>query len=151
MIRSPALATFLVFFADSASAAESTRSPRQGTAMKQPTVHIGAREDAVVNRDNLIAIRTFMLRSGKTRTYSNMYNNNPWLETEHFHLYLNPDPGGPHDHRQWNINCDPKVGDFQTLVLRRKLTDHTTDDEFRDQYRRLDFSRADRIEQRLGL
>jgi hypothetical protein len=149
-----AVAAFLILVAASASAATPGRdmvASARRTPVNRTSAHIGAREDAVVNLDNLVAIKTFMLRSGKTRTYSNMYNRNPWLETEHFDLYLNPDPGGPHNHRQWNMNCDPERGDFHTLVVRRKLTDRTTDDEFRDQYRRLDFSRADRIEQTLDV
>ncbi len=106
-------------------------------------VRLLADADPVVNRANLERIKKLILASGRTCTYCNMYNDNPAWETERFHLFLNPDPGGPHDHPQFNINCDPRRGDFRTLVIRRKPAAETTPEEFRDPYRRLDF-RSDR-------
>jgi uncharacterized protein YcfL len=74
-------------------------------------------ENAVLNKKNLDIAKRFMLKNGQTCTWSNMYNNNPCFATAHYQFYLNPDPGGPHNHRQWNIDCDPKKGDFNTLVI----------------------------------
>lgn len=88
-------------------------------------------KEAVLNRENLLRIKAFILRNGETRIYSQMYNDNPAFETERFAFYLNPDPGGPHDHPQWNINCDPERGDFHTLVIRRDITGDISAEEFR--------------------
>jgi hypothetical protein len=96
-------------------------------------------DDPVLSVDNLNALKDFILARKRVRTFCNMYNGNPWLETEHFDLYLLPDAGGPHGHPQWNINCDPTRGDFRRLVIRRK---HESD----DQYRELDFSSGVRVE-----
>jgi hypothetical protein len=101
---------------------------------------LGAQEDEVVNLENLLAFKRFILRRGQTCTWCQMFNNNPCWETAGFNFYLNPDPGGPYGHPQFNINCDPAAGDFSTLVIRRKLTSSTTEAEFRDQYRFIDFS-----------
>lgn len=67
--------------------------------------------DPVLNRANLIAIQQFILKQGKTQTYCNMYNNNPAYPVGKYHFYLNPDTD------QGNINCDPKLSDFHTLVI----------------------------------
>lgn len=68
--------------------------------------------DPILNRANLIAIKQFILKQGKTETYCNMYNNNPAYSVGKSRFYLNPDTG------QRNINCDPKLSDFHTLVIR---------------------------------
>ena len=107
--------------------------------------------DAVVSVSNLEALKTFILKSRVARTFCQMYNQNPFLDLERVELYLMPDPGGPHAHPQWNINCDPKRGDFRRLVIRRKLTSSTTDSEFQDQYRELDFQSAVYVEMKCEL
>jgi hypothetical protein len=112
-------------------------------------VRLKADEDPVVNQTNLERLEQLILASGRTSTYCQMYNHNPAWETERFFFYLNPDPGGPHDHPQFNINCDPALGGFRTLVIRRKLGAETTDEEFRDQYRSLDFRSGREIVMRL--
>jgi hypothetical protein len=33
-------------------------------------------------------------------------------------LFLNPEPGGPNNHPQWNINCDQTKSDFNQIVVR---------------------------------
>jgi hypothetical protein len=82
------------------------------------TVVVESSQNKVLSKKNLDAIKQFILKTGQTCTYSNMYNNNPCYQTAHYQFYLNPDPGGPHNHPQWNINCDPKKGDFNTLVIK---------------------------------
>ncbi len=82
------------------------------------TVEIKSGESEILNKNNLDVAKRFMLKNGQTCTWSNMYNNNPCFATTHYQFYLNPDPGGPHHHPQWNINCDPKKGDFNTLAIR---------------------------------
>lgn len=69
-------------------------------------------DEVVINRQNLIRIKQFILAQGKRETYCNMYNNNPALETKNYRFYLNPDSG------QANINCDTNKSDFQTMVIR---------------------------------
>ncbi len=95
--------------------------------------------DPILSVANLTALKDFILAREQVRSFCNMYNRNPWLETEHYELYLLPDAGGPHAHVQWNINCDPKLSDFRRLVIRRK-------NEVDDQYRELDFSSNAHVE-----
>jgi hypothetical protein len=82
------------------------------------TAEIKSGESEVLNKNNLDVAKRFILKNGQTCTWSNMYNNNPCFATANYNFYLNPDPGGPHNHPQWNINCDPKKGDFNSLVIR---------------------------------
>lgn len=56
-------------------------------------------------------IKQMILRDGDRRTYCNMYNNNPHIELDGFHAYLDPVGG------QRNINCDPELSDFDELVI----------------------------------
>lgn len=66
---------------------------------------------------DFLRIKQYILSCGKRCTYSNMYNDNPCMETQNYFFYLNPDPGGPFNHPQYNMNCDPEKGDFHTLVV----------------------------------
>ena len=84
----------------------------------------------VLSRSNLIAIQQFILKQGRTQTYCQMYNNNPYFPMKNDHFYLNPDTG------QRNINCDPEKSGFHTLVIRNR--DRGWDDG-RDQYRYIEF------------
>ena len=70
--------------------------------------------------EGFLAIKTFILSKGQKRTYSNRFNNNPYYLFGDMEVFLNPEPGGPHQHPQWNINCDPKLSDFTELVIRTK-------------------------------
>jgi hypothetical protein len=79
----------------------------------------------VLNKVNLDGIKHAILERAQTCTWSNMYNNNPCFDTAYYQFYLNPDPGGPHNHIQWNIDCDPRKGDFNTLVIVQKNTENT--------------------------
>ncbi|MCX5742647.1 MAG: hypothetical protein NT062_09145 [Proteobacteria bacterium] len=99
--------------------------------------------DAIVNRDNLLRIKRFILDREQTRTYCQMFNNNPFFETARYEFYLHPDPGGPHTHPQWNINCDRARGDFNTMIVRRKSSRELSDDDAGDQYRKLAFAGDD--------
>jgi len=99
--------------------------------------------DSIINRENLVRIKQFILLSKQTRTFCQMFNDNPFFETERYEFYLNPDPGGPHKHPQWNINCDPSRGDFHTIIVRKKLAYFRSDGDFQDQYRRLSFAGPD--------
>ena len=94
--------------------------------------------DPVFNRANLIAIQQFILRQGRTQTYCNMYNNNPFFPVGRYSFYLDPDPGGPHNHPQYNGNCDPEKSEFHTLVIRNM-------DWGIDQYRRIRFKEEHNI------
>ncbi len=68
-------------------------------------------DEKIINRENLIAIKQFILKNGLRITYSQMYNSNPAYVTERFGFFLNPDSG------QQNINCELDKSDFQTLVV----------------------------------
>ena len=66
---------------------------------------------------NFQLIKNFMLKHGDQRTYCNMYNDNPHYRFDGFDAYLDPEIG------QRNINCDPKLSDFDVLVVRDEETD----------------------------
>ena len=53
-----------------------------------------------------------------------MYGNNPHYQLGDLHVYLNPDPGGPHNHPQWNIRCDPQKSDFNVMVIQTRDLDY---------------------------
>ena len=101
-------------------------------------------QEPVLNKRNLDTIKSFVLKKGQRCTYSQKFNDNPCFATEHFIFYLNPDPGGPHQYPQWNMNCDPNGGDFNTLVIRRRMLDNR--DDGRDQYRYIGFIDGDDIQ-----
>jgi hypothetical protein len=73
---------------------------------------IGRRKEKVINRENLIRIKQFILQNGQRETYCNMYNNNPAYGTKGFKFYLDPDTG------QKNINCELEKSDFNHLTIR---------------------------------
>ncbi len=100
-------------------------------------------QEPVLNKRTLDVIKAFLLKKGQRCTYSQKFNNNPCFTTEHFKFYLNPDSGGPHQHPQWNMNCDPERGDFNTLVIRRRMLDDR--DDGRNQYAYIAFINADDI------
>lgn len=87
-------------------------SEKQGEQMK-------AQETQALTRARLDRVKRLILQAGTRCTYSSKYNRNPCLHTAEFHLYLDPDPG-PDGHPQWNLDSDPAVGDFHTLVVRRR-------------------------------
>jgi hypothetical protein len=99
--------------------------------------------DSIINRKNLIRIKQFILLNKQTRTFSQMFNNNPFYKTERYEFYLIPDPGGPNIHPQWNINCDPSKGDFNTIIVRKNIAHFQSHEDFLDQYRRLSFAGPD--------
>ena len=78
-----------------------------------------AQETEELTRARLDRVKRLILQAGARCTYSSKYNHNPCLRTAEFHLYLDPDPG-PDGHPQWNLDSDPAVGDFHTLVVRRR-------------------------------
>jgi hypothetical protein len=93
-------------------------------------------DDVVLTKENLDRVKKHIIQTGSRCTYSNIYNNNPCLQTKDFDLYLNPDPG-PDGHPQWNINCDVARGDFNTLVVRDRVGDGP--------YGIVEFMRVDRV------
>ena len=110
-----------VVFSASAVAAEIARTI-------DVTLRINARVDPakegeppkpepILSRANLIAIKQFILKQGKTQTYCNMYNDNPYFGVKDYNFYLNPDTG-PNNYPQFNINSDPKLADYHTLFIR---------------------------------
>ena len=61
---------------------------------------------------NFEVIRQFVLREGDRQTYCNKYNHNPHLRgLTGFDVFLDPADG------QKNINCDPELGEFDTMVI----------------------------------
>lgn len=121
-----------------------TSCRRADMTQQQQTFRIPALADSVVRRDALIGISQRMLQRGATRTYANAFNNNPFLETEHFELYLNPDPVDFNNRPVKNINCVPGLTGFHTLVLYRKSREPIS-----DQYRFINFLSPDWIEMKL--
>jgi hypothetical protein len=61
---------------------------------------------------NFERIINFILENGDRQTYCNMYNNNPHYSFRRFEVYLNPEIG------QANMNCDPRISDFNEIVIR---------------------------------
>lgn len=100
---------------------------------KRAVVHVRSDQESVLNQANLQEIKRYILQSGQTRTYSQKYSHNPFFSTDAYFFYLNPDPGGPVGHPQWNIGCDPKIGDFHTLVIQKTEKTRSTAD-FPGQY-----------------
>lgn len=68
-------------------------------------------DEKILNLQNLVAIKEFIIKNGSRETYSQMYNNNPAYHSSQFSFYLNPDTG------QANINCELDKSDFQTLAI----------------------------------
>lgn len=92
--------------------------------------------EMTLTKPNLDKIKQFILKRGQTCTYNNMFNHQPCISTDHFTFYLHPDPG-PNNQLQWNINCDPAIGDFNTLVVHRdrQATDPYRTIHFRDEHK----------------
>ena len=92
--------------------------------------------EMTLTKPNLDKIKRFILNRGQTCTYNNMFNRQPCVSTDHFTFYLHPDPG-PNNQPQWNINCDPAIGDFNTLVVHRdrQATGQYQTIHFRDEKR----------------
>ncbi|MBP5621470.1 MAG: hypothetical protein J6X44_05590 [Thermoguttaceae bacterium] len=95
--------------------------------------------DPIFNQDSLISVKDFILRQGKTETFSAMYNNNPCWRVNSYVFYLIPDPGGPNNRLQFNAECDPLKTDFHSLMLRN-------DQWSPDQYLKISFKDSFRIE-----
>ena len=73
---------------------------------------------AVLTAANFLLIKNHILARGDRLTYCNRYNHNPHFQFREFDIYLNPDTG------QQNINCDPKLSDFNEMVIRTKDSDY---------------------------
>lgn len=84
-------------------------------------------KEKFITHDNLFKMKNRILEVGKTKTYCNMYNNNPTDETKSFWYYLNPDNG------QANINCEKGKSDFNHLTVRKKTME-------KNQYIHFDFT-----------
>ncbi len=69
------------------------------------------RSNSIIKMANLKRIKQFILKQGLSRTYSQMYNNNPYYGFANYNAYLNPDVG------QKNINCERSKSDFNHLVI----------------------------------
>jgi hypothetical protein len=69
--------------------------------------------NTVLNVTNFVKIKSFILTNGLSRTYCQMYNNNPFFGFDGMNTYLNPDT------HQANINCDRSKSDFNTLVIQK--------------------------------
>jgi hypothetical protein len=93
--------------------------PVSGWGSDRQEQRMKAQETEELTRARLDRVKRLILQAGARCTYSSKYNHNPCLHTAEFHLYLDPDPG-PNGHPQWNLDCDPAIGDFHTLVVRRR-------------------------------
>lgn len=71
-----------------------------------------------LTRENLLRIKAYILAKGDRQTYCNMYNDNPHFRFRNVDCFLDPDTG------QQNINCDPKLSDFNHLVVRTEHMDY---------------------------
>ena len=71
-------------------------------------------EEKFIMHANLLSIKEFILKNGKTETFSSAYNNNPVHETKSFHFYLIPDVGGP----------DRAKTDFNSIMIRSKENEY---------------------------
>jgi hypothetical protein len=60
-------------------------------------------------------IKHFILAHGNRQTYRQYDNDNPYYKFENFDVYLGADIG------QKNINNDPKVSDFNELMIRADM------------------------------
>lgn len=66
----------------------------------------------ILTRANFIIIRDFILNNGTRKTYSNMYNNNPYYQfSDELEAFLNPSS-------QKYIDCDAPAWEFMELVFR---------------------------------
>lgn len=62
------------------------------------------------------SVKDFILKNGDRQTYCNLYNNNPHYSFNGFEAYMDPETG------QENMNCDPKISDFNQIVIRDQDT-----------------------------
>lgn len=62
---------------------------------------------------NYLKIKQFILTNGLSRTYCQMYNNNPYYGFTNCNAYLDPETG------QANINCDRSKSGFNRLVMQQ--------------------------------
>jgi hypothetical protein len=85
-----------------------------GWALSEAQIPDGS--NPVLTVANFIKIKQFILAKGLSRTYSQMYNNNPFYGFTSFNAYLNPDIG------QGNISCDRTKSDFNHLVVQTEST-----------------------------
>ena len=70
--------------------------------------------DGVLTAVAFNQIKDYILAHGDRQTYCNMFNNNPHVVLGNMDIYLNPDTG------QQNINCDPKLSEFNHMVIRTR-------------------------------
>jgi hypothetical protein len=76
-----------------------------------------ARDEGVLTLENFNKIKAYILQHGDRKTYCNMLNNNPHFQFPGFDAYLHPEGG------QKNINCDPRLSDFNQLVFYNRNRD----------------------------
>jgi hypothetical protein len=62
--------------------------------------------------DRFEAVKRRVLERGDRRTYRNLDNHSPHLRCGDVDLFLSPST------RQRNINCDPRLSDFNEIVIR---------------------------------
>lgn len=74
---------------------------------------------AVLSYDNLQDLKQFIINKGQTRTYCNMYNNNPYYEfDEEIRLYLNPITQFPSEDERFNPNT------YKSIIVEFPNTQH---------------------------
>lgn len=112
---------------------------------ERASIQVRSDEEKILNKANLERIKRFIISKGQKCTYSQMFNDNPCFFTGNYEFYLNPDPGGPYSHPQWNANCDPQKGDFNILVIRRNIDKDLSHEAFNDQYRKIYFKEEYKI------
>ena len=81
---------------------------RSGAEISTAVVPDGS--SSVLTIANFVRIKRFILAQGKRKTYSNMYNDNPYWAFPKFTAYLNPPD-------QRNIDSDIAESEFNELVI----------------------------------
>jgi len=109
------------------------------------TLEIKSPSEAIINPNNLNRIKRFLLQNKQVSNYTTMFNNTPYFQSDNYSFYLKPDPGGPSNSPLWNKDCDPSKGDFNTLVIRRNINKPLSDEDFKDQYRAIEFKEGENI------
>jgi hypothetical protein len=82
----------------------------RGAGIETSTAVVADGSNAVLTIANFVRIQRFILAQGKRKTYSNMYNDNPFWAFPGFNAYLNPPD-------QRNIDCAIGKSEFNELVI----------------------------------
>ncbi len=93
------------------------------TVTVQVRIRSEKEDEKVITRAHLLQIREFILKQGRTETFSAMYRNNPAHHTKSFAFFLLPDSGE---------EGDPAKADFHRVMIQFDTTGPS-------EYREIDF------------